>query len=548
MITVLEGIENSLEQFPDEGRLCSANIDPNPLLNFSIHIKNGLDICRLSLQYYSRTNPDLYWEQPDILDDDGRVMQRAKRIKPWLNHGKEEWFARRDRLMRAMVTYYDVLMTDYDDLAAARDEKVPRKRYRPMDLMYALNAHLLLCALGKMPKDERKELLTAPNAYAHKHKLLQHPNTPVMCLTAEQLLCTIKWVGECWKDLKYHQLLESYLLQLEMRAAHLLLYCDTSQVHDSEDYRRPAGGNLYAPNDLFLGTLAAVSVSMHNNFFMVHYLPPKTRSFPLGEGTLDALRHWFLNKATKAKVKIASAWVRENYIAGNLWPAERELYVLENPRDASASAMQILKKHRPDDKQADAAAENSYVIKGRRAIKYSALIREANQSPADIIQQFLDEKKPIDELGDESLLVQLAMMEMISNEITNTWALDWAEYCTLEKDFPDQCEGILREYDRPRVVQMFHYFQFVFHGRIYWVDSFLTSVCIWFHVVATTRPSPDASIQLRPFHLTGLITLEQLMIDIFGKVPFCRENWWNGQVPGEEDRAVMEAAGKGLVF
>jgi len=593
MLRILEELDKALEGFPQGSRICSAYVDPNPLLRFAEEVQRGVELCRQSLRYYEKPDPDMYWEEPELRDPDdaGRVIRAAKRHKPWLQHTYDFWMARRDRLVRLMVVNHDELFLEYEDTAAMRNENAGRKRYRPLDSIYVLQCHMLLAAMAS-PGAPKQHILVQQSQYLRQQGLLLYPGEPSDYPVSQQL-GTLKWLMGRWKELMLHPDLELFLLQLELQSAHLLLYADTCLVHDLSDYRRSAGDRLWAPNDFFLGTVSCVSVGLHEDLFTSQCVPTAERGrWSIGEGMADALRRWFVNKANKMTVRTSSPWMRDNLLVASIWPGERDLFQvrskgtpfscfllslspfqIENPREASPNAMQILKKFREDKKQQQDTGE-AFVIKGRRAIQYSDIIRMGNTSPADVILENYDDERrkqkglsPWKQGGEpEGLLLQLALAEVISQEAKKQWQIDFSAYCTLEIDFPLQIIAIQKEPQTPRLVQIFHHWQLVYKGQIYWMNSFLETLCAWFRIISHERAPPHTNPEdedeeedegdehrqrnLLPWHLGyhPSTSTEQVAVEMFSRVPWCRQRWWPQGPPGEGDLREMESAAKELVF
>jgi hypothetical protein len=444
MLRVLQDLDKALGDFPEGKRLCSAHVDPNPLLLFAQEVERGIQFCRQSMSYYEKPNPELYWEEPEKRDPDNpeRILRPGKRTRPWEQHTYDFWMARRDRLVRLMVAHHAELFVEYEDSAAMRNDQVLRKKYRPLDSVYILQCHVLLAAMAS-PGAPKYHIKVQQSAYIQAHKLLQFPREP-SSYSAQKQLCTLKWLCSCWKELTLHPELELFLLQLEVRSAQLMLYSGSCLVHDMEDYRRPAGNRLWAPNDLLMSTLACISVGLHEEFFKCQLLPASDRGrWPVGEGMVEAMRQWFLQRAVKMSVRSSSPWIRDNLLICNLWPAERDLFQLENPKEGSPTAMQILRKHREDPStQTDAA--DAYVIKGRRGVQYADIIRLGNMSPADALLQHLSDGKWRPGQT-EPLVLQLAMVEVFTQEMDKRSKGDFARFCTLEHDFALQLTAMQKE-------------------------------------------------------------------------------------------------------
>jgi hypothetical protein len=546
MLEILVRIEESIQGLPSDGRVCSVSLDPNPLLSFVSDVRRGIDLCRVCLAHYD--DPDQYvplhpWTE--------RFNNQVHRSQPWFEYTVEVWLARRDRALRVLLQSYESsLGLEYEDIEAVRTGAAYRCKFRPADILYALQAHLLLCAYAKMAPEDR----TAMTAYAAhrgneyvRRELLSLNDEAVGRYSVRQLTDALEWLCARMNELRYDDLLVLYMLQLQMQAARLLFTIDTAVVHDKEEFREvveegSVGAGLdtqYKANDKLLAVLCASSVSLYARLFTAKLLPralpgeisPLTRIEP---EVSRALRLWFVRKAKHNVARVASDWLKRLYIEVCLWPGERDFYRIHNPRDSTATTLAILAKNR--DPSSPSFIADRAVIKTRRGVQYRQIIEDAERSPADIVETLAAEPNTI-----ESPLLQLALVEFFALEVHKHWlGTDWNRYCVLWCDLDLQLESFQKEPYVPCIVQVFHHCQLIYKRTVITYDSFIESLCGWFAIMSRRRRAPHWTeanrVYLESWHLSPRISVEDTAREIFSKVPFCRAHWWpEGTRFDEED-------------
>ena len=335
--------------------------------------------------------------------------------------------------------------------------------------------------------------------------------------SVDELIQSLRWLCSRFNELRYDDGLRRYILQLECVAARRLLYADGAGVHDAAAYRTEAGGGTYIASEALLATCCAASAALHARLRTTDYLQrakPSDLGLPdVREGDADALRAWFRKLASRTLTRNPSDWLRERYVEASLWPAEREFYRLENPHDATATTLTILRRHRTEatggnaDAQADGAADRS-IIKSRRGVQYAAIIADSARSSAEVIEERMSE-------APESPLLQLALVETTALYAFKHWnEADWFDYCVMSRDLEAHVEAFHFEPEVPRVAQIFHHFQFVWKNRVVWVDSYIESLALWFAAVSLERAVADGQT-LAPFHLSLRTSIEDAAREIF---------------------------------
>ena len=537
MIEILDRLETNVQLLPDDGRLCSANTDPNPLYQFICDTHRALALCRICLAYYSspeKNKPSQKWVE--INSHRGG----SEHSEPWVTYTSEVWLARRDRVVRLLVRYGSSLNAEYEEAESSYEANLGRRtRYRLVDIVYVLQAHMLLCAYAKMTTRERHAIggtsAHENNAYVRRHELSIWTE-PVGLYTSKQMVDALRHLCSCLNELPYDPQLNVYVLQLEMRSAMLLTTVETALVHDWHDYRSVVQESvsgvdtLYKISDILLSTLASASVAIYARLLVAQCLPSvKAHELdiePISREMSQALRRWFADRASRQTSRVSNEWLRDRYIEMCLWPGEREFYRLENPRDTTATTLSILKKHRDLVDTGSVDIDRS-VIKSRRTVQYAMIVASAERAPCDVIERDLSS-----EPGErESPLLQLALVQALALEAQKQWnGTDWFDYCSLARDIDAQIEAFLLEPDVPRVAQIFHHFQVVWRGRIVWYDSFIEAVCVWFQLMARQRGD------LRPFHISSRISIELLAKEIF---EHCQLRWWPIQKPPSDVTAPI---------
>lgn len=334
-------------------------------------------------------------------------------------------------------------------------------------------------------------------------------------------------------ELRYDESLVAYIFQLEFQAAMLLLYANNSLVHATPEYRKPADGEegvdaLYKSSETLLMTCCAASVALHARLITAQCLPRATLEElelpPMNASDSQALRKWFVERAGRCITRLASDWLRDRYVESCLWPAEREFYKIENPKDSTATTISVLKRYR-DPSTADTGDGDRSIIKARRGVQYAGIIEDAQRSQAEIIERELSAEP----CAVESRLLQLALVEMTSMDAIKHWKMtDWFEYCTLARDLDTQYESFSYDQERPRIVQIFHHFQLVWKRRVVWLNSYVEALVYWYEIMSRKRGD------LPPFHLSQRISIEDTAREIFGDSP-CGKRWWPKRMEAEDD-------------
>jgi hypothetical protein len=549
MISIVEQLERAADQLDEHGQRCNGTrVDPTPLLEFIDQCTALLTVCRVCLAYYDdpvRNKPAEPWVE--------RQNGGSRHSRPWESYTSEVWLARRHRLVGLFVRTYGTLSLPYDTLESSNDTNTGgRIRFRPSELLYIVICHVMLCAYAKMNADQKRALCgdgadqqsSSPQSleYCSVHMLQIH-SEPVGAYSVQQLRSTQDWLCSRINELPFDNELVAFLLQLEVRAAMLLVKVDTALVHDVEELRQSLNEREYKASDLLLTTLTIVSAALYTRVLTAYCLPsaPVERRIRVPPDLSTRMRRWFVQQAQNHRMRLTSEWIREMYIECSLWPAERELYQLRNPRDVTSVTLTILKTQRdnavrqqqqPQHPQQSTYASHPY-MKSSRPVEYRHLIENARKPCATIIEEELRATPGTP----ESRLLQLALVEMTALDVKRNWmGIDLFRYCTLARDLELQLESVLHDdFDTPRVAQIFNHFQLLYRGQIHWFDSFIEAWCAWFMLISQTRGD------LSPFYLTPRICIKDTARQIFGDAMFPNEE---RQLQSSSAPAAQTAAGK----
>jgi hypothetical protein len=319
-------MEEAVQLLPDDGRACSNVQDPKPLRSFLFDTQRAIELCRVCLAYYEdpiKNDPKRPWVE--------KTANRGSfHSYPWSTYTAEVWLTRRDRVMIMLIHNYFPLSIEYEEATSSFEANQGRRtKYRAVDLVFFLQAQMLLCAYSLMSEHDRRCLLCLPahegNPYVAREQL-SISSEPIGMYSTRQLVDSWRFLCSRMNELQYDQYLLTYILQLEFRSAILLSYAQSALHHNEPDYREVveegsigAGiDSTYKASEILLSTLTNASVAIHKHLIAVQYLPISSleeMNIPSVRPEVSrALRKWFAEKARRQTTRMSSEWLRDRYV------------------------------------------------------------------------------------------------------------------------------------------------------------------------------------------------------------------------------------------
>lgn len=506
MLDYLRDIEKAIDGFPKDGRPVSASVDPRPLRELCKNLENAIRVCQDCLHYYTKQATGKNVTPRHQLDD----------RDPRRTYTEKTWSDRRERLLQKITTCQELLAYNYPladatagataAAAASSAAKSPNTKdsARPLDLAYSLQQHLLLCWFARIDDASAARYLgsvAADNEYLKQHHLAVVEKLTLGEYCTSQLLQSLYMLIGSFNDLERDERLLQYILSLEIRAAIISLYANTALVHDDEQYRRQVGTRqgvtYYVANYRLLMVFTSVFLALHERLYYATLLPcvypTDNTMIPVSREHSLALRRWFRARMERIHTRRTNEWLQKMYTELCVWPAERELHMIENPHDKTIGSLSILKRTRINDAHP--------LMRKRRNVQYNQIILDAERPPADIILDLLKADDP--RRQKESLLLQLSLVVTFERVAADAWnGVDFFQYCVLSRDLSLYYRTLLVDQRCPRLVQVFNHFQLAYRAKFYYYNSFIESLCAWFQIMNDDQHKGALSkmISIRPLY------------------------------------------------
>lgn len=456
MLEIINQIQKHSEKLPTDA--CTSTNNPTPLHKIIFQLTRGLELCRISIGYYTKHKID----SPPWIDH-----KTGKEWHPWKKYKAEHWMDLRERLLSILCCYYDKFSLTYDDLTN-------KKKYVASEMVMLVSAHIMICAFLSMSPEEKNEL-TSTSAqtipFIDDMHLAPH-NGPVLSYSMKQYSESLFAFTSRINEIIYHEDIRKYLMLLDLRAALFLLYPENGIVHDITIYRtifsdEGNGTLLYIASPRFLSNITAIMNSVRNKIGLGKIFP---RIEPEESPDLcapdpelmQAAICWLVKRASFMTSKASSEWIEDVYVKMNLWPAEMEIFKQDFPNDI-CTPLSVLKKYR-----------DAHFVK---------ILQNGELPVCDIITKQLENRRTSGERFLEPLNLQLALIELCALHFRNIYSsFDFTEFVVIDLDLDMQFEGLRRE-DRPRLVQAFNHFQLFYQQKLYVHNSFISSLCSWFKIM-----------------------------------------------------------------
>ena len=298
-------------------------------------------------------------------------------------------------------------------------------------------------------------------------------NKPVATFTLRECVDSITILGTSFVNKHFHTSIQRYLSLLSYRLSEFCHFMMPYQEYQDVDFC-----NLVEQNEQSMGVVTfefinRVYIILYHMYFRLQavYIRPMVKPTNVSKTLIAHLKEMISDQVSKLVSAESGKTMREKYIASQMRPGEREMFMLSD----------VKKTGYEDDQQ--------IVLHFRGEAEFSRMFEYCQKPWASIVKDELETIGEDETVGMQMCLFDLLCMFVKNQKISRT---DLEKYMIWEADIPKKYAELVSEQNQtPFMVQVFNGIQLVYKNKMYMFNSLVCSFIRWVDIMANPPDDDD---------------------------------------------------------
>jgi len=299
---------------------------------------------------------------------------------------------------------------------------------------------------------------------------------PVATFTLRECVDSVTVLGTSFVKKHYHSSMQRYLSLLSYRLSEFCHFMMPFEEYQDVDFC-----NLVEQNEQSMGIITVefiqrVYIILYQMYYRIQavYICPMARPSNLPRSMITHLKEMVSDQVSKLVSAESGKTMREKYIASQMRPGERDMFMLSD----------VKKTGYEDDQQ--------IFLHFRGEAEFSRMFEYCQKPWVDIVKDEMDTMGEDETVGMQMCLFDLLCMMVKNQKIPRT---DLEKYMIWEADIPKKYAELASEQNQtPFMVQVFNGVQLVYKNKMCMYNSLVLAFIRWVDIMA--NPPEDDEEEL----------------------------------------------------